>query len=111
LSIWSGMNGSSNDFTNFTVVAACFGVAITSTGPCAHFQQGIGATGGSSTVGSIQIGIVARFYGVNWVAPNSWTSLMGIGSITPVLYEGSATLNHASTAGCASAYPTGGYDC
>ena len=111
LSIWSGMTGGSGDFTNFTVVAACDGLPVTTTGACAHFQQGIGAPLGGGSVGSIQIGIVARFYGVNWVAPFSWTSLTGIGSITPVLYEGSATINPASTAGCSSAYPTGGYDC
>jgi hypothetical protein len=27
------------------------------------------------------------------------------------LYEGTATLNPASVAGCTSPYPTGGYDC
>ncbi len=111
--IWSQDNGDfTHDFINFTVVAACFGIA---TGSCSHFAQGIGGTGGTG-ITVVQVSIVNRFVGVNWVAGNGnfvWTTSppTGIVALPPVLYEGSATLNPASRVGCASPYPTGGYDC
>ncbi len=105
--VWSQDNGDfTHDFINFTVVAACFGIA---TGGCAHFAHGIGGTGGAG-IGSVQIGIVNRFVGVNWVAGNAnfvWTTSppTGIVALPPVLYEGSVTLNPCSID------PVNGYDC
>ncbi len=113
--IWSGNTGDfTADFLNFGVVALCFGQPLTGgTTGCGHWQQGIGAPAGLSTVGLIQVGIVQRFVGVNWVAPYKWTTAppQGIAAFPPILYEGSATLNPASVAGCAVPYPIGGYDC
>ena len=112
--LWSQNNGDiTHDFLNFSVVASCFGAGITSTGPCQHFQQGIGATGGSSPVGLQQVAIVNRFVGLNWIAPFQWatTPPLGIIPLTPVLYENTITLNPASKVGCTTPYPTGGYDC
>ena len=112
--IWSQNNGDmTHDFLNFSVVASCFGIAVTSTGPCAHFQQGIGANGGPVSVGLSQVAIVNRFVGLNWVAPFNWLSSPPVGAIPipPVLYENTVTLNPASVVGCTTSYPAGGYDC
>ncbi len=112
--LWSQDNGDiTHDFLNFSVVASCFGAAVTSTGPCAHFQQGIGANGGPVSVGLSQVAIVNRFVGLNWVAPFQWASTppVGIIPLPPVLYENTITLNPAAVAGCTTPYPIGGYDC
>jgi len=112
--LWSQNTGDiTHDFLNFSVVASCFGAAVTSTGPCAHFQRGIGANGGPISVGLGQVAIVNRFVGLNWIAPFNWisTSPVGIIPLAPVLYENTITLNPASMAGCGTPYPTGGYDC
>jgi len=112
--LWSQDTGDiTHDFLNFSVVASCFGAAVTSTGPCAHFQRGIGANGGPISVGLSQVAIVNRFVGLNWVAPFNWASSppVGIIPLAPVLYENTITLNPASLVGCATPYPTGGYDC
>ncbi len=112
--LWSGDTGDgTKDFLNFSVVAGCFGAAVTTAAPCAHFQRGIGAYGGPVPVGLAQIAIVNRFVGVNWVAPSTWvtTPPFGIVQLNPVLYENIITLNPASVAGCSTQYPTGGYDC
>ena len=110
--IWSEQGGA-NSFLNFEAVASCFGQAVNPTGPCAHWQEGIGNPGTGTSVGVNQVGIANRFYALNWIAPFSWSTFppTGIALFAPVLYEGGATLNPASVAGCASAYPTGGYDC
>lgn len=134
--IWSQNTGRfTQDFLNFGVVAACFGLppqplpgpGVIRTG-CAHFQQGIGANGVttpggtdgcpvSSTcgirVGINQVAAVNRFVGLNWVSPFDWASSppLGIVPFPPVLHEGSATMSPASLLGCSSAYPSGGYDC
>ena len=112
--IWSQNTGDiTHDFLNFSIVASCFGAAVTSTGPCAHFQQGIGANGGPIPVGLSQASIVNRFVGTNWVAPFNWATSppVGIIPLQPVLYENTLTLNPSSVAGCTNSYPTGGYDC
>jgi hypothetical protein len=118
--IWTGNTGNlSNDFVNFSQVAFCFDKSLGTTG-CTHWQQGIGAPGGSSTIGIRQLAEVAAFFLVNWTSPYTWTGLtdIGVGPAVsldgvpaPVLYEGSAVLNPASVAGCSLAYPAGGYDC
>jgi hypothetical protein len=112
--IWSQDNGDiTHDFLNYSVVASCFGALVTSTGPCAHFQRGIGANGGPISVGLSQVAIVIRFVGTNWIAPYNWVSSppVGIIPLPPVLYENTITLNPASVAGCTTPYPVGGYDC
>jgi hypothetical protein len=112
--LWSQDNGDiTHDFLNFSVVASCFGAPVTPTGPCAHFQQGIGANGGPIPVGLSQVAIVDRFVAVNWVAPFQWASTppLGIIPLPPVLYENTITLNPASIVGCIAPYPAGGYDC
>ena len=112
--LWSGDTGDgTKDFVNFSVVAGCFGAAVTTAAPCAHFQRGIGAYGGPVPVGLAQVAIVNRFVGLNWVAPSNWAASPpnGIGTVHPVLYENTITLNPASVAGCSAQYPTGGYDC
>jgi len=112
--LWSQNNGDiTHDFLNFSVVASCFGAGVTSTGPCAHFQQGIGANGGPVSVGLSQVAIVNRFVGLNWIAPFNWatTPPLGILPLPPVLYENTITLNPAAKVGCTTPYPTGGYDC
>jgi hypothetical protein len=115
--IWSEQNNISPEII-FSIVAACYGQPVVPLGgvptpsSCAHFQQGIGASGGPTVVGLNQVSIELRFYGLEWVGPYNWvnTPPIGIASLSPVLYEG-ITLNPASVAGCSSAYPSGGYDC
>lgn len=115
--IWSQDNGDfTHDFLNFSVVAACFGRPadpLGSTGPCDHFQQGIGANGGPMQVGLSQVSIVNRFVGLNWVSPYNWVSgpPTAFASLPVTLYENGMTLNPSSVAGCTTAYPSGGYDC
>ena len=96
------------DFVNFSQIASCFGQPINLTGPCGHWQQGIGNPGTGMVVGVSQVAIVNRFFGVNWVAPFNWQTSppTGIAPFPPILYEGSTTLSPASVVGCPS-----GYDC
>ena len=102
--IWSGMTGSStSDFLTISLVAFCYNRPIGTTG-CTHYQSGIGASS-SGVVGFIQVSAIASFFGVGWTTPYSWSSLAGIDSFPPVLYEGSFTLNPCSID------PVNGYDC
>jgi hypothetical protein len=105
LYIWS----EENDVSPIQAVSAisnCYGQPVNLNGPCAHWQQGIGASS-SGVVGINQISVVEARYGLNWVAPFEWATNppAGIGSITPVLYEGSVTLKPCSLD------PRNGYDC
>jgi hypothetical protein len=107
--IWSQDNGDlTHQFLNVSVIAYCYGMAVNLSDPCGHFQEGIGNPGSGAVVGVTQFSIVARFFGVNWIAPFDWQTNppLGIAPFPPVLYEGSATLSPASVVGC-----PGGYDC
>jgi hypothetical protein len=107
LYIWSQQNDV-NPLLAFVSVASCYGLSVNLSGPCAHWQQGIGSPGTGALVGLSQVSISSRFYNLNWVAPFEWTTIppRGIGSLPPILYEGSTTFNPASVIGCPS-----GYDC
>jgi extracellular solute-binding protein (family 5) len=111
--IWSQQNDV-NPSTIFGLVAACYLKPVDLTGPCAHFQQGIGGFNGlggtPGPVNAAQVAIENRFYALNWVAPFNWQSKtpLSIQAFPPVLYEGPATLSPASAVGCSS---NGGYDC
>ncbi len=123
---WSGNTGSvSHDLVNISTLANCLNKPLGTAG-CTHWQQGIGAPGGSATIGLSQISSVSRFYLQNWTSPLAWTAVNGIavgtansfdGLPAPVIYENDPilasgiTLNPASVVGCGSLYPTGGYDC
>lgn len=116
--IWSGDNGDiTHDFLNVAAAMGCFGLPIQTTGPCVHFQQGMGANGTVSIVQLAQISIVIRFFGVNWTSPFPWqtnppTGIWPFPGPNPppppplILYSGSYTLNPSSVVGC-----PGGYDC
>jgi hypothetical protein len=109
LYLWSNNNGDiTHDFTNFAVVANCFGRPVGLSGPCARWQQGIGNPGTGTMIAITQVVIVLRYFGVNWISPFNWPTAppLGIGAQPPILYEGSVTLNPASVVGCPS-----GYDC
>jgi len=100
------------DFVNFTTMAACFNLPVTASAPCAHFQTGIGSTNGTagpaSPVTINQVLAVNRFVGVNWIFPFDWRSTAaptGIIPLSPLLHEGSATLTPCTTD------PVHGYDC
>jgi hypothetical protein len=105
--IWSEQGGA-NSFLNFEAVASCMAQPVNLSGPCAHWQQGIGNPGSGSVVGLSQVGIANRFYALNWVASFDWATNapIGIAPFPPILYEGTTTLSPASAVGC----PTG-YDC
>jgi hypothetical protein len=115
--IWSGNTGDfTHDFLNFGVVARCFGQPLPAppipTTGCGHWQQGLGVGFGAPprAIDGVQVGIVSRFVGVNWISPFDWRNPaaqpVDIAAFPPVLYEGSATLNPASLVGCPA-----GYDC
>jgi ABC-type transport system substrate-binding protein len=89
-----------------SAVSACNGQPVNPSGPCAHWQQGIGASS-SGVVGINQISAVELRYNLNWINPFEWATSppQGIGSATPVLYEGTMTLKPCSID------PTNGYDC
>ncbi len=102
--VWSGDTGNfSTDFLNFAHASLCFNRNDPS---CNIYEHGIGGSGG--LVGLLQISIVARFIGVNWVSPFDWrTSPPQNISLPfpPVLHEGSVTLNPCRID------PVSGYDC
>src|SRR5467141_455781 len=87
------------DFVNFTTMAACFNLPVTTAPPCAHFQNGIGSTNGTTgpatPVTITQVLAVNRFVGVNWIFPFDWRSPSaptGIIPLSPTLHEGAYTL-------------------
>jgi hypothetical protein len=110
LYLWTQENDQ-NPIASVSAVSLCFNQPL-NFGSCAHWQQGIGAST-NGIVGTNQVSEVELRYNLNWVSPKNWATdaPLGIGALPPVLYEGSTTLNPASVAGCASAYPVGGYDC
>jgi hypothetical protein len=89
-----------------SAVSACFGQAVNPAGTCAHWQAGIGSSA-TGIVGINQVSAVELRYNLNWISPFEWGSNppLGIGSVTPILYEGSTTLTP-----CSPTNPTG-YDC
>jgi len=112
LCIWATFNCTSSTqqgFLYFSQIAACFGQPVNLTGPCGHWQRGLGNILGTAgqVIGLAQVAIVLRFAVINWVAPFNWNSAppLGIASLSPVLYEGSVTLNPCSID------PVNGYDC
>jgi len=138
-SLWSG--NIAPGILNFSVAASCYDhgpldplSASPPASACGRFEQGIGANGATTLagtggcpaggspcgipVGAIQVSIVHLYIDIDWVSPDSWNSVsppIGIVPLDPVLYAGSAgALSPATGAGgvgCASAYPTGAYDC
>lgn len=106
--IWTRNKGDvTMDFLNFAQVASCFNQPVNLTGPCGHWQQGIGNPGTGTVISVSQVAIVNRFFGVNWVAPYDWQTNppLGIIPFPPVLYEGPVTFNPCPID------PINGYDC
>jgi hypothetical protein len=111
------------DFVNFTTMAACFNLPVTTSAPCAHFQNGIGSSNGTAgpaaPVGINQVLAVNRFVGVNWVFPFDWRSSTAAPTgIAPIAQLG----NNPATGGVAfhegsvnlvdcAFDPIHGYDC
>jgi hypothetical protein len=104
--IWAGITSTGPGIVAVSSVSHCFGQPVNPTGPCAHWQQGIGASA-TGIVGVNQVSIVDARFGLNWISPYDWTTNppTGIGAFPPVLYEGSVTLNPCSIS------PGTGYDC
>ncbi len=115
---WTGNTGIfTTDFLNFSQSAFCFMRSPVPSG-CNRWGMGIGNPTGSSSslasVGLVQISIVQRFVGVNWVSPYNWVNSPppNIAVYPPILYEGGVTMNPANLAGCTSSFNNGGgYDC
>jgi hypothetical protein len=105
--IWSEQSGPLG-LVQLEQTVACYGQPVNLTGPCAHWQQGIGNPGAGSPVTANQVTIANRFFALNWVQPFDWATNppQGIAPFPPVLYEGTTTLSPASVVGCPS-----GYDC
>ncbi|OLD12817.1 MAG: hypothetical protein AUI97_05955 [Crenarchaeota archaeon 13_1_40CM_3_52_17] len=116
--VWSQNTGDfAHDGQLFSILASCVNVTPVPT-KCNGWSMGIGNGAGTNaspaTITSTQVSIVFRFQGVNWVSPFDWRALppQNIGTFPPVLYEGTATLNPSSVAGCTTPYSSGGgYDC
>jgi len=111
LYLWSEQNDI-NPLLAFVSVASCYQVAVNLSGPCGHFQQGIGNAGSGTPVGVTQVTESERFYNLNWLAPYEWSTSppTGIIPLNPTLHEGSVTLtpNPGGTS-CQSANTY--YDC
>jgi hypothetical protein len=118
LAIWAGNNGDSNhDSVTVGSAAFCFGKPVGTAG-CTRWQRGILAPT-SGMVDIPQVSAVIRFsQDGNWVSPFNWlpgitasccpftsNPPVGIQSATPVLFEGTATLNPCSIDA------VNGYDC
>jgi Bacterial extracellular solute-binding proteins, family 5 Middle len=103
--IWSQENDV-NPITALSAISLCYGQPVSTTGPCAHWQHGIGASS-NGIVGINQVAIVALRFNLNWVSPFEWGANvpLGIGALPPVLREGSVTLNPCSVDSI------NGYDC
>ena len=137
--IWSGNNGgSTHDFLNSSTVASCFLKAV-GTASCTQWQKGISnPSAAGATVGFLQVSAATSFNGVHWTAPFDYLAGVsyaccaftpnapdGVAPLPLLLYAGVSngntgnpfasgaqeTLQPAATAGCATAYPSGGYDC
>jgi hypothetical protein len=119
LDIWSGNNGDSNhDSTIVGSAAFCLNKAVGTAG-CTQWQRGIGNPGAGTPVNVGQVSVVIRFsQDGNWVSPFNWLPGIpaaccpfssnpptGLQSPTPVLYEGTSTLNPCSVDS------VNGYDC
>jgi hypothetical protein len=117
--IWSGDNGDANhDSVNVSNAAFCFNKAVGTAG-CTQWQRGIGNPGTGTSVNVGQVSAVIRFQqDENWISPFNWlpgiplaccpfisNPPVGIQSATPVLFEGTATLNPCSIDS------VNGYDC
>jgi hypothetical protein len=104
--IWAGPGSAGPGIVALGSLEFCFGQPVNLSGPCAHWQHGIGASS-TGVVGVNQIAIVELRYGLDWVAPYNWATSppLGIGTFPPTLYEGSITLNPCSID------PINGYDC
>jgi hypothetical protein len=113
--IWTQNTGDAiGDPINFSIVASCIGRTDLFSN-CDHFKLGICGSGGGPVAG-IQASCVLRFIFVQWASPFNLTTNPPIGMAippTPVLYEGSVTLNPARLVGCGipQPAPTQGYDC
>ncbi len=118
LYIWSEQNDQSQIFP-LSQVFICYGQPVNPSGPCSHWQQGIGANTATGQgqcsasqagcVGINQVSAVEIRFNLNWLQPFEWASSsppLGIVSFPPVLYEGTVILNPAWVVGCPS-----GYDC
>jgi hypothetical protein len=112
LCIWATSNCTSSAQQGFLLISqifACYGQPVNPTGPCSHWQRGLGNILGNTgqIIGLQQVSIVIRFASLNWIAPYNWfgSPPTGIAPFPPVLYEGSVTLNPCSID------PVNGYDC
>jgi hypothetical protein len=109
LFLW-GCGGQSTITINcYAAVILCFGQPL---GFCPQYQKGIGASS-TGIVGVNQVAYVVEHFNDDWLTPFNWATNppLGIGTLAPILYEGSTTLNPGSVAGCTMPYPIGGYDC
>ena len=119
LAIWAGTNGDANhDSVIVGSAAFCFNKAVGTAG-CTQWQRGIGNPGTGTPVNVAQVSAVIRFsQDGNFISPFNWlpgipaaccpftsNPPVGIQSATPVLFEGTATLNPCSIDS------VNGYDC
>jgi hypothetical protein len=119
LYIWTGNNGDTgHDSQNVSDAAFCFNKAVGTAG-CTQWQRGIGNPGTGTPLNIGQVSAVNRFsQDGNWISPFNWlpgiplaccpfiaNPPLGIQSATPVLFEGTNTLNPCSVDA------VNGYDC
>ena len=72
--IWSGESDQSGSaLAAASAVGSCDNVPVNLSGPCGHYQQGIGNPGSGTVVSVSTVTTVDSFYLVNWVSPFEWT--------------------------------------
>jgi hypothetical protein len=114
--LWSG-ESDINAIGPATAVGGCFNVAVNLSGPCGHYQQGIGNPGSGTPVSVTTVGNVDIFFNLNWLAPFEWTTSppTSIAPLPPLLYglvlfDGSTTYT-PNPGGTSCLTPNTYYDC
>ncbi len=90
--IWADYNndGIVNIF-DIAAVATCFNKQVSLFPNCAHWDSSSNGVGGNGNgvVDITEFAVVARWFGVHWIYPFTWSQLTGVQSFPPTVYEGS----------------------
>jgi hypothetical protein len=109
--LWSG-ESDLNAIGPATAVGQCFNVAVNLSGPCGHYQQGIGNPGSGKSVSVTTVGNVDIFFNLNWLAPFEWTMTApyNIAPLPPLFYGPGMTYT-PNPGGSSCLTPNTYYDC
>ena len=114
--LWSG-ESDTNAIGPATAVGSCFNLPVNLSGPCGHYQQGVGNPGPGISVSVTTVTSVDIFFNLNWLSPFEWASSppTGIAPLPPLLYtlalfDGSTTYT-PNPGGGSCTTPNSYYDC